>query len=390
LFLVYVYFFLMLPSWPVFYTVRMKNIIIIFLALMVSAVPYSSFASYKFGDFRATPPIHVYKGALSKPGGISPKEIKAAYNLPAFGGHGTIAIIGAYDAPLIEKDLATFDAQFGLASCTTANGCFEKHIIDKDTGTDPNWSMEMSLDVEWAHAIAPQAKILLIEAKTLSASNMLQAIDYAASRKDVVAISMSWGGKEFPEEVTLDQHFKSVSGAVFFASSGDNGSGVNWPAVSPNVVAVGGTTLTLKKDRTFLREIAWIGSGGGVSLYEKQSTHQKNFTIPRSNGMRAVPDVSYNADPKSGFPIYRSTSASNGSWYVVGGTSAAAPQWAAIHSLGLSATLANLYGDKSSAKTATYFRDIASGSNGSCSYFCDARKHYDYVTGLGSPLTIHF
>ena len=108
--------------------------------------------------------------------------------------------------------------------------------------------METSLDVEWAHAIAPSAKILLIEAKTPSGANLMAGVDYARSRSDVVAVSMSWGGAEFSDETSLDSHFTSSGNKItFFASSGDNGAGASWPAASPNVVAVGGTHINLQQ-----------------------------------------------------------------------------------------------------------------------------------------------
>lgn len=245
--------------------------------------------------------------------------------------------------------------------------------------------METALDVEWSHAIAPGAKILLVSAKTPSGANLLKAVDYAAGRSDVVAISMSFGGAEFPEEKSLDAHFTSKSGAVFFASSGDSGAGASWPASSPNVVSVGGTSLSFKSDGMLASEKAWSGSGGGVSAYEGEPAYQANYSIPKSNGMRAIPDVSYSADPQSGFSVY-----ARGKWAVVGGTSAGAPQWAGIQSLGLSASNEKLYPDKASASYASFFRDIVSGTNGDCQYYCQARKHYDYITGLGSPLTVNF
>ncbi|MDE2021950.1 MAG: peptidase S8/S53 subtilisin kexin sedolisin, partial [Patescibacteria group bacterium] len=187
-------------------------------------------ASYHFSNYRGKPPIHVYGGTSRTPKGISPDEIKAIYGLPKTGGSGTIVIVGAYDDTTIEKDLNDFNKQYGLPECTTKNGCFKKYLMASNITSNSGWALETSLDVEWAHAIAPNAKILLVEAKTPSGSNLLKAVDYAASRKDAVSISMSWGGGEFPEEVSLDSHFKSVSGAVFFASSGDNGTGASWPA----------------------------------------------------------------------------------------------------------------------------------------------------------------
>jgi len=363
-----------------------KNYFIFLVILFLSfGVAQEAAASYHFSNYKGKNPIHIYKADTKTPQGISPDQIKKIYNLPKTGGHGTIAIIDAYNDATMEKDLAVFDKAFNLPDCTTKNGCFEQHLMAPKTSSNSGWAGETALDVEWAHAIAPNAKILLVEAKTPSGANLLSAIDYAAGRSDVVAVSMSWGGDETVEEKTLDSHFVSKNGAVFFASSGDDGWGASWPAASPNVVAVGGTSLSFKSDGTLNKETAWSGSGGGVSAYETQPSFQKNYSIPRANGMRAIPDVSYNADPQSGFSVY-----SNKKWYVVGGTSDAAPQWAAIQSLGLSANNAKLYSDKTLSSYSDYFRDIVSGKNGDCKYYCQAAKHYDYITGLGSPVTINF
>jgi subtilase family serine protease len=342
-------------------------------------------ATYHFSDYKGRPPIHIYGGATKTPNGLTPSQIKSFYNLPATGGHGTIVIIGAYDDSAIEKDLNIFSTQFNLPTCTTSNGCFTKHKMAATVKSDSGWAMETSLDIEWAHDIAPNAKILLVEAVTPSGANLLKAVDYAASVKDASAISMSWGGAEFPEETTLDSHFKSVSGAPFFASSGDNGAGASWPASSPFVIGVGGTSIAVKSDGSFSKETAWTGSGGGVSAYEKEPAFQNGYSIPKAGGMRAIPDVSYDANPATGFPIER-----GGKWYVVGGTSAGAPQWAAIAALGSGINLNNLYSDKNGDNNGKYFRDITAGSNGDCGYYCSARKHYDYITGLGSPLTDNF
>jgi subtilase family serine protease len=347
-------------------------------------------AAYHFSNFKGKPPVHISRSAKAAPSGVTPAEIKKIYKLPASGGSGTIAIIDAYDDATIEKDLGVFDAAFGLAACTVKNGCLEKHVMASSTKTNSGWALETSLDVEWAHAIAPTAKILLVEAKTESGANLLSAIDYAASRKDAVAVSMSWGGAEFSDETGLDSHFMSAAGAVFFASSGDNGTGASWPASSPNVIGVGGTSLELLSDGTLVSESAWSGSGGGASAYETEPSYQQAYDIPKAGGKRAIPDVSYDADPQSGFPVYKTTGSSKNGWYEVGGTSAGAPQWAAIQSLGQSVSLAAIYKDKASTSTRTFFRDITSGSNGTCQYYCDARKRYDYVTGLGSPQTTKF
>ena len=367
----------------------MKKYIIVLGFLLLICTPV--LAASRISSFKATPPIHSLSVTTASPIGLTPDAVKKAYNLPTLGGNGTIAIIAAYDEPSIEKDMASFSKQFNLPTCTSSNNCFEKVKLSPNITTNKGWSLEKAMDVEWAHAISPQAKILLIETENASGPNLLKAIDYARSRKDVVAISMSWGGREFQGETELDSHFISQYGAVFFASSGDSGAGVSWPAASKNVIAVGGTTLHLSAATgAVISEQAWSGSGGGVSSFETQPDFQKNYEVLKSRGMRAVPDVSYNADPKYGFSVYHMTGNGKKNWYVIGGTSAGAPQWAAIYSLGLSATLANMYADKASTNNTNYFRDIKSGSNGSCAYYCDARARYDFVTGLGSPLTVRF
>ena len=366
------------------YGVSVLVLVAVMLAAMLFALPHSIDAAYHFSNFKGIPPIHVYS-TTKTPVGMTPAQIKKIYGLPASGGKGTIVIVGAYNDVTIEADLAVFDKTFGLPACTTANGCFTKHLMNAKEGSNSGWAIETSLDVEWAHAIAPNAKIVLVAATTQSGANLLKAVDYAASLPGAVAISMSWGGAEFPEETSLDSHFKSVSNATFFASSGDNGAGASWPAASPQVVGVGGTSIALNSNGTFSKETAWGGSGGGISAYEKEPSYQSSYSIPKAGGMRAIPDVSYDADPASGFPIYHA-----GVWRKVGGTSAGAPQWAAIASLGGGVTLAHLYADKSGGNSGSYFRDITSGANGDCGYLCNARAHYDYVTGLGSPLTDNF
>jgi len=185
---------------------------------------------------------------------------------------------------------------------------------------DSNWALEISLDVQWAHAIAPNANILLVEAVDALGGNLLDAVNYARNRADVVAISMSWGGPEFSGESAYDPHFVSPYGASFFASSGDNGAGVNWPAVSCNVVGVGGTTLTFA-DGIVSSETAWQGSGGGLSAFEPAPAYQVTYGVPGANGQRAVPDVSYYADPVPGIPVYTSFSGIPVGWSAVGGTS---------------------------------------------------------------------
>ncbi len=322
-----------------------------------------------------------YTLATVAPTGLSPSQVRKAYNLPSTGGNGTIAIIDAYDYPTAQSDFVTFSNQYGLSSAN-----FEVHKMPGTSQVNSGWALEAALDTQWAHAIAPDAKILLVEAKSDLFSDLLSAVSYAAHRSDVVAVSMSWGGFEFSTQQTYNRYFTSDHGISFFASSGDSGSGVIWPSTSANVVAVGGTTLNLGVDGSVISETAWSGSGGGISAYEAEPSYQVSYGVAGANGKRTVPDISYNANPVTGFSVYDSTAyGGQTGWFQVGGTSAGAPQWAAIHSLGLSAYNSNLYSD---AKTepASFFRDIIVGSNGGFS----ASAGYDFVTGLGSPLTFDY
>jgi len=379
------------------------------LVITLSLLPSPAVASaatlknVSIDGFTAKSPIHVLGSAATTPKGLSPDQIKTAYRLPKSGGSGTVALIEAYDDKELESDLAAFDAKFNLPACTVSNGCLEKHLMTAGTKEVSGWSLETALDSEWAHAIAPKAKILVVEAASDSGPALLKAVDYARSRPDVVSVSMSWGGTEFKDETKSDSHFtvatSSDTGIAFFAASGDDGTGASWPAASPKVIAVGGTTLAFDKDGTFGSEKAWAGSGGGISAYESEPGFQVSYSIARAKGMRAIPDVSFDADPKSGYSVYHQpvSAKSQKGWFVVGGTSAGTPQWAAIKSLGgpsagssTASFLTKLYQDKASANHALFFRDITSGSNGDCGYYCTARAHYDYVTGLGSPIAYKF
>ncbi|MGD6852861.1 MAG: S53 family peptidase [Candidatus Bathyarchaeia archaeon] len=326
-------------------------------------------------DIWTAQPMYIspFVGSLT-PIGYTPNQIRTAYNLPASGGKGTIAIIDAYHTPNILDAFNTFSNQFGLPNNSTGNLI----VYTMGNDTDSDWAMETCLDVEWAHAIAPDAKILLVEAANNGDVALLSAIDYATSQPDVVAVSMSWGAREFYQEANsyYETHFNKP-GITFFASSGDDGRYVYWPAASSSVVSVGGTTLNLNPDSSVSSEIAWQGSSGGISTYFTQPDYQSNFGLAYTH--RAVPDVSYNGNPSTGFAVY------NGTWWQVGGTSAGAPQWAAIHSLTLSATNTNIY-ERAEAAYSSYFRDIVLGSN----YVNFAEEGYDLVTGLGSPLDINF
>jgi subtilase family serine protease len=341
--------------------------------------------------------------ATAGPTGYSPQQVRQAYgfnqvtfsNGAAGDGSGeTIAIVDAYDDPNIAGDLHQFDAAFGLPDpvFTKVNQTGGSSMPTADKG----WATEIALDVEWAHAIAPKANILLVEANSSSFSDLLTGVNYARNYSGVVAVSMSWGGGEFSGENTYDNYFTTPAGhqgVSFFVSSGDNGAPVSYPAASPNVVSVGGTSLYLSSGN-YSSESGWSGSGGGISAYETEPGYQKSV-VTQTTTMRTNPDVSYDSDPNTGFPVYDSynngTSTPWGQW---GGTSDAAPQWAALVAIADQGRAISGLGSLDSATQllpalyqlpASDFHDVTTGkSTGSPSY--SATAGYDLVTGRGSPI----
>jgi hypothetical protein len=314
--------------------------------------------------------------------GLSPTNIDGVYGFPtslSAGSGKTIAIVDAYDDPTAAGDLASFSSQWGLPSCTTANGCFSK--VNETGGTslpssDANWALEISLDIEWAHAVAPGANIVLVEASSNSLTDLMTADQYAGSH-GANYVSNSWGASEFSGETAYDSLFSGS--ASYFAATGDQASAVDYPATSPNVVAVGGTSLKFTSNGALSSETAWSDGGGGCSTMEPAPADQSSFAQYAQVGCahRAVPDVSLDADPNSGVAVYDSTPYNGSSgWWTVGGTSVATPIWAAESAVaGISPSPQNLY---SSSGTPS-FRDITGGSNGH-----PALVGYDLATGLGS------
>ena len=353
--------------------ITLKILTLTLMFFMIIAIA-PSFANAQTTDWQAQPMHHIRAQAASGTVVYWPSDIKAAYNLPAEGGSGTtIAIVDAYNNPKVSSDLSYFSSYNKLATPSLTI-----HKMSMFIQSDSNWGMEESLDVQWAHAIAPGAKILLVEAVSANLGDLLNAVDYARSQTGVVAVSMSWGGSEFSGETSYDSYFTSATGVQFFASSGDTGGAIIWPSSSTNVISVGGTSLT--NTNGVWSESAWSGSGGGVSSYEPVSSGQATASLGYQ--YKATPDVSYNADPTTGFAVY-DTYMSIPGWYVVGGTSAGAPQWAAIQALSKSVSSTSLYTIYKSSTYATDFRDVTSGTSGSYS----AGTGYDLCTGIGSPLT---
>jgi len=311
---------------------------------------------------------------VSSPSGLSPSAIETVYGFPTSGGSGTIAIVDAYDDPTAASDLASFSRQYGLP---TPN--FTKVNQNGVTGSyppvDPGWALEISLDIEWAHAIAPSAPILLVEANGADVTDLLVAERYAGGHASYV--SNSWGAGEFGGE-TFDDSAFAAPGVSYFAASGDSGRGSSYPAASPNVVAVGGTSLKFTGAGTLAAETAWSGSGGACSFLERAPVAQLTFSQysqVHCNGMRAIPDVALDADPNSGVAVLDSTPYQGSSgWWTVGGTSVATPIWAAEASVqGVTLSSSTLYG------STIPFRDILTGSNG-----YSAGPGLDLVTGRGS------
>jgi subtilase family serine protease len=319
--------------------------------------------------------------ATSGPNGYSPIQFQTAYGLPSVtsGSGQTIGIVDAYDDPNIAKDLAVFSSQYGLPPCTTANQCFEK--VNQTGGTrypraNSGWALEISLDVEIAHALCPNCKILLVEASSSTYTNLLAAEDYARAHATVV--SNSWGGGEFSGEISYDSHFSGTGVPITF-SSGDGGYGVEYPAASRYVTAVGGTTLTLTSSNARSSETVWSGAGSGCSAYEPKPIWQ----LDPGCSNRTVADVAADADPNTGAAIYDSVSYFGQSgWLQVGGTSLASPIIAASYALGTTYA-SNPY------NLSSHLFDVISGSNGSCgtsnAYLCTGEVGYDGPTGNGTP-----
>jgi subtilase family serine protease len=319
--------------------------------------------------------------ASTSPYGLSPETIKSVYNFPTSptaGSGKTIAIVDAYDDPTAEYDLNVFSSNYGLPACTAANGCFKK--VNQNGGSSPprkdgSWALEISLDVQWAHAIAPGAKILLVEASSNSFSNLLAAEDYAKTQAQYV--SNSWGASEFSSETSYDSHF-SQSGVSFFVSSGDAGLPAEYPSASRNVISVGGTTLKLDPNNNLVSETGWSGGGGGCSAYETAVSAQSSFSDYGQvgcGGKRATPDVSLDADPASGVSVYDSTKYGGQSgWFRVGGTSASSPMWAARAAVsGATVNATYVYG------SSINYADITTGNNGA-----PCLTGFDLCSGRGS------
>jgi subtilase family serine protease len=329
--------------------------------------------------------------ASTAPKGYGPTQFHGAYGLPSTASSAqTIAIVDAYDDPKIASDLNAYSSQFGLPQCNSANPCFEK-VNQSGSAAGPfpqansGWSLEIALDVEVAHGICPNCKILLVEASSNSLASLAASVDKAAEL-GATEISNSYGGSEYSSEVNDTAY--NHPGIAVTVSSGDSGYGsFGFPAASPNVIAVGGTTLTLGAGNTYGGESVWSGAGSGCSLYVFAPSWQSFLTA--CSGKRGTADVAADANPNTGAAVYDTVRYQGRSgWFQVGGTSLSSPLVAGVYALagGLPAKTSAASGLYGHLGDSTVLHDVTSGSNGSCStIMCKGVAGYDGPTGVGTP-----
>jgi subtilase family serine protease len=285
------------------------------------------------------------------------------------------------------RDFNVFSTQYGLPTepstnqASASNAVFQ--VVYQGTtapATNTGWNQEAALDIEWSHAMAPGAKIVLVEANSASFADLNAAVTKAATIPGVRSISMSYGATEFSGETAYESVFNHA-GIVYFASTGDTGGQHSWPAMSPSVVAVGGTTLTgLGASWT---ESTWSGSGCGLSSYFSRPAYQ-NVVQAIVGTKRGAADISADADPNTGCAVYAPTNSRNSGWLVFGGTSLSCPIMAGIYNLSgvtsssSSAELTRIYANLGTSS----FRDVTSGSAGGNV----ATVGYDLANGVGTPL----
>jgi subtilase family serine protease len=322
-------------------------------------------------------------GALvstATPSGYGPTSLRAAYQVTGSGSASTlVAIVDAYHYANAESDLAVYRSQYGLPPCTKANGCFRQ--VDQNGGTNyPStnlgWNQEAALDLDMVSAMCPGCSIVLVEASSATLANLAKSVSTAASLGAHV-ISNSYGGGESGS--SSYESYYNHPGIAVTVSSGDSGYGVQFPASSPHVTAVGGTSLKTATNSRGWSETAWSGAGSGCSTTYAKPTWQTDTGC----SLRSVADVSAVADPNTGVAVYGPTTRRASGWLVFGGTSVAAPLVGGIYAVNGGAVN---YGANPYANVGALF-DVTSGSNGSCggSYLCTSGVGYDGPTGLGTP-----
>jgi subtilase family serine protease len=318
------------------------------------------------------------------PSGYGPDDLRGAYSLPSTGGSGaTVAIVDAYDNPNAEADLATYRSTYGLDACTTANGCFSK-VGQSGTSSlpqaDPGWAEEISLDLDMVSATCPQCHILLVEADSSSMTDLGASVNTAVSL-GAKYVSNSYGGGESSADSQYDSRYFDHPGVAITVSAGDAGYGVEYPAGSKYVTAVGGTSLTKDSSSRGWTESTWTGTGSGCSAYDAKQSWQTDGDCAN----RSVADVSAVADPATGVAVYDTYGTDSG-WEVFGGTSASSPIIASVYALAGTPS-AGSYPTSFPYSHTSSLNDVTSGSNGDCSgsYLCSGAVGYDGPTGLGTP-----
>jgi hypothetical protein len=328
---------------------------------------------------------HLLVTPNATPAGFGPSSLDSAYKLSSSGGAGqTVGIVDAMDDPNAESDLATYRTQFGLPACTTANGCFKKvnqnGAASPLPASDTGWAGEISLDVDMVSAICPLCHIVLVEATSPTIQNLGTSVNEAVAL-GAKYVSNSYGGGESGDP-TNDASFYKHNGVAVTASTGDGGFGISYPASSPFVTAVGGTSLTTASNARGWNETAWNGAGSGCSSDEAKPSFQSS--VNTGCARRANADVSAVADPNTGVAVFQTFGATG--WQVYGGTSVSSPIIASVYALAGTPGAADTPAAYPYSHTANLF-DVTSGTNGTCSpaVLCTAGAGWDGPTGFGTP-----
>jgi subtilase family serine protease len=326
--------------------------------------------------------------------GYGPSQLQSAYKLPSStaGAGQTVAVVDAYNDPDAVSNLATYRSAWGQPACNTSTkaGCLT--VVNQNGAASPlprgallsGWDVEESLDVDMVSAICPNCHIYLVEAKSPTTANLGTAVNSAVAL-GAKFVSNSYGGSESSSDTTYDSKYYNHPGVAVTASAGDSGYGVEYPAASQYVTAVGGTSLSTASNARGWTESVWStssteGTGSGCSTVDPKPSWQKDTGCAK----RTNNDVSADADPATGVAVYDTYS--EGGWVEVGGTSASSPIIASVFALAGTPASGTYPSSYPYAHTGNLY-DVTSGSNGTCSpaYLCTAEVGYDGPTGLGTP-----
>jgi hypothetical protein len=328
--------------------------------------------------------------------GLAPADLQAAYKLPSStaGSGQTVALVDAYNDPTAESDLAAYRSAYGLPSCTTAGGCFDKvnqtggkSYPPQPTAEQGGWPIEESLDLDMVSAICPNCHIMLVEANSASIEDLGAAVNEAV-KLGATEVSNSYGSFEYEGETASDKDY-THPGVPITVASGDyeydneqyGAARPSYPASSPDVIAVGGTNLVEASNSRGWNETVWSRSGSGCSLFEPKPSYQTDSGCSK----RTTNDVAAAAESISIYDTSGVQGETLGGWFTVGGTSAATPIIAAYEALSGSETRTE--GAAAFYKHTSSFFPVTSGSNGSCkgSYLCTGGAGYRGPTGVGTP-----